>query len=66
MPTGTASTWEGVPDSYVLQQVSCVERVTGIETALSAWEDFSCLHGLLSRTGFGGLRRPLVTPTGLV
>jgi hypothetical protein len=26
------------PNSYVLQRFSCVERVTGIEPALSAWE----------------------------
>ena len=26
------------PDLYVLQCFSCVERVTGIEPALSAWE----------------------------
>ncbi len=28
----------GRPDSYVWQYFSCVERVTGIEPALSAWE----------------------------
>ena len=29
---------EFAPDSLVLQRFSCVERVTGIEPALSAWE----------------------------
>jgi hypothetical protein len=38
MPTGAVSKGEMAPDSYVLQRFSRVERVTGIEPALSAWE----------------------------
>ena len=38
MLTGAASTRKIVPDSLVLQRFSRMERVTGIEPALSAWE----------------------------
>ena len=38
MPTGAVSTGEMAPDYIVWQQFSRVERVTGIEPALSAWE----------------------------
>jgi hypothetical protein len=38
MPTGAVSKGEMAPDSYVLHSFSRVERVTGIEPALSAWE----------------------------
>ena len=38
MPMGAVSTLEIVPDWLVLQRFSSVERVTGIEPALSAWE----------------------------
>ena len=38
MPAGAESTGELTPDSIVLQRFSRVERVTGIEPALSAWE----------------------------
>jgi hypothetical protein len=34
----SASAWEMAPDAPVLQCCSPVERVTGIEPALSAWE----------------------------
>jgi hypothetical protein len=37
MPTGAVSTVEIAPDLLVLQRFSRVERVTGIEPALSAW-----------------------------
>jgi hypothetical protein len=35
--------WEIASDSQVLQRCSRMERVTGIEPALSAWEEFSGL-----------------------
>ena len=38
MSTGAGSTGELAPDSYVWQDFSRVERVTGIEPALSAGE----------------------------
>jgi hypothetical protein len=38
MPTGAASKGEIAPDLLVLQHFSRLERVTGIEPALSAWE----------------------------
>ncbi len=38
MRTGAVSTVEIAPDSLVLQRFPLVERVTGIEPALSAWE----------------------------
>jgi hypothetical protein len=49
MPTGAAPDWEMAPNPYVLQRFShmdFVERVTGIEPALSAWELFE-LMGLV-------------------
>jgi hypothetical protein len=52
--------------SIVLQRFSCMERVTGIEPALSAWEEFVSHHVLVCCNGFGGLTWPLLTPTGLV
>jgi hypothetical protein len=39
----------------LLQRFSRVERVTGIEPALSAWEEFLCHRGLLFCGGIGGL-----------
>jgi len=42
-------------NSLMLQRFSLVERVTGIEPALSAWEEFLCDRDLLSYNGFGGL-----------
>ena len=38
MPTGAVSTGEMASDCIVWQRFSRVERVTGIEPALSAWE----------------------------
>src|SRR5674476_141855 len=38
--------WEMAPNSYVWQRFSRIERVTGIEPALSAWELFE-LMGLV-------------------
>jgi hypothetical protein len=55
-----------VPDLLVLKRFSRVERVTGIEPALSAWEEFLSHRILLSCKGIRGLNWPLVTPTGLV
>ena len=43
MPTGAVSKGEMAPDSFVLQRFSRVERVTGIEPALSAWELFELM-----------------------
>jgi len=37
-PGGAAIVWEIALGLPVLQRFSCVERVTGIEPALSAWE----------------------------
>ena len=42
------------------------ERVTGIEPALSAWEEFLSHRVLLSCSGIGGLSAPLVAPSGQV
>jgi hypothetical protein len=39
----------------LLQYFSRLERVTGIEPALSAWEEFLCPRVLLSCNGIGGL-----------
>ena len=44
-----------MPDSYVWQHFSRVERVTGIEPALSAWEEFLSHRVLVCCNGFGGL-----------
>jgi hypothetical protein len=52
---GAVSDWRMVPNYIVLQRFSRVERVTGIEPALSAWEDFLCHRKLLNRTCIGGL-----------
>ena len=46
------------PNAYVLQWFSYmkgVERVTGIELALAAWEEFLSHRVSLSCNGFGGL-----------
>ena len=48
----------GYADSLLLQQFSCVERVTGIEPALSAWELLEVSHVCLARCGFSGHERP--------
>jgi hypothetical protein len=42
-------------NSALLQRFSCLERVTGIEPALSAWEEFLSPRDYLSCNGFGGL-----------
>jgi hypothetical protein len=47
MSTGAVSKGEMVPDSFVLQRFSRVERVTGIEPALSAWERFELMGFVL-------------------
>jgi hypothetical protein len=49
----------------VLQRFSHVERVTRIEPALSAWEDFLCRRNFVNRACIGGLSTPLVTLSGL-
>jgi hypothetical protein len=54
------------PDSIVLQRVSRVEWVTGIEPVLSAWEEFLSHRVSVSCNDIGGLSQPLVTPAGLV
>jgi len=43
------------PDMRILQRFSRNERVTGIEPALSAWEEFLSHRVSLSCNGFGGL-----------
>jgi hypothetical protein len=43
------------PNTVLLQRFSRVERVTGIEPALSAWEEFLSPRDYLSCNGFGGL-----------
>jgi hypothetical protein len=55
------------PNSHILQRCSCVERVTGIEPALSAWELFELMGFVLgslrvsrSRAAWSGLRMPAV------
>ena len=54
MPTGAVSTVEIAPDSIVLQRFSRVQRVTGIEPALSAWEAVRAMSGVLrSPDGIG-------------
>ena len=47
------------------QHFSRVERVTGIEPALSAWEEFLSHRVSVSCNDIGGLSYPLVTRTGL-
>jgi len=47
MPTGAVSKGEMAPDCIVLQHFSRVERVTGIEPALSAWELFELMGVVL-------------------
>jgi hypothetical protein len=42
-------------DSILLQRFSHVERVTGIEPALSAWEEFLSPHVSVSCKDIGGL-----------
>ena len=47
-----------VPNTYILQQFSHmkrVERVTGIEPALSAWEEFLSHRVSVSCNDIGGL-----------
>jgi hypothetical protein len=46
MPTGADLGGQVGPNSYVWQRFSRLERVTGIEPALSAWELFE-LMGLV-------------------
>jgi len=45
----------GFSNMVLLQRDSCLERVTGIEPALSAWEEFLSHRVSLSCNGFGGL-----------
>jgi hypothetical protein len=52
-------------NSLLLQPFSRVERVMGIEPALSAWEEFLSHRVSLTCNGIGG-GQPLVAPTGLV
>jgi hypothetical protein len=55
---GTAADWEMKPNLYVSQRVSHtepLERVTGIEPALSAWEEFLSNRISLSCKDIGGL-----------
>jgi hypothetical protein len=47
--------------SQRLQQFSCVERVTGIEPALSAWELFELMGMCLVPCEFRGHGRPGVS-----
>ena len=42
-------------DTVLLQRVSRVERVTGIEPALSAWEEFLSSRVSVSCNDIGGL-----------
>jgi len=42
-------------NTILLQRCSSLERVTGIEPALSAWEEFLCHRVLLPCNGIGGL-----------
>jgi hypothetical protein len=44
-----------VPVLFVLQRFSCMERVTGIEPALSAWEEFVSHRVSVSCNDIGGL-----------
>ena len=55
MPTGAVSKGEIAPVSFVLQRFSRMERVTGIEPALSAWEEFLSPHVSVSCKDIGGL-----------
>ena len=55
MPTGAVSKGEMAPDCIVLQHFSRVERVTGIEPALSAWEEFFSHRVSVSCKDIGGL-----------
>jgi hypothetical protein len=52
---GLLSRWKMPPDLIVLQHFSRMERMTGIEPALSAWEEFLCDRVLLSCNGIGGI-----------
>src|ERR1019366_6764260 len=52
-------------NSLMLQHFPPVERVTGIEPALSAWEEFLSHRVSASCNDIGGLSQPLMTPTGL-
>jgi len=55
---GHRSRWEMVPNSYVWQRFSRLERVTGIEPALSAWELLELVLITWVRCGFHGHERP--------
>jgi hypothetical protein len=54
-PKRASDTDQTSSDTVLLQRCSCVERVTGIEPALSAWEEFLYPLLLLSCNGIGGL-----------
>ena len=47
--------WAIQSNTVVLQRFSCVERVTGIEPALSAWEEFLSSRVSVSCNDIGGL-----------
>ena len=55
MPLGADPDGELTPNSYVLQCFSRVERVTGIEPALSAWEEFLSSRVSVPCNDIGGL-----------
>jgi hypothetical protein len=46
----------GFSNMVLLQRDSCLERVTGIEPALSAWEEFLSRCVSVSCNDIGGLR----------
>ena len=66
MPTRAVSNGGLAADLIALQQFSCLERVTGIEPALSAWEadvlplnyTREALTGIRGRRGRQSIRRP--------
>ena len=58
MPIGADPEGHMAPNSYVWQHFSRVERVTGIEPALSAWELFARMGFVLGSLRFSGPERP--------
>jgi hypothetical protein len=55
MPTDADPDGDMAPNSYVWQRFSRLERVTGIEPALSAWEEFLSHRVSVSCNDIGGL-----------
>jgi hypothetical protein len=55
MPKGVDPDGEMTPNSYVSQRFARLERVTGIEPALSAWEEFLSHRVSVSCNDIGGL-----------